>query len=497
MAIQAADDKAISGGASGAVGLLRTDGLSRVVPRTRPTAARRAPARSGRPLPGPRGYPVIGVMPDLFRHVTALPLLRDAWRAYGDAVQLPLGPYKVCFFARPDAVKRILVDNRENYPRAKYQMRWLSTFVGTGLVAAEGEHWRTRRHLMHKLFTARSVAGYTATMASAVEDVVARWDRRVAAGRPEIELSGEMVQLSLDALGRSVLGFDAVSTIETLNQAIRTVSSYMASQAPTPFPPPRWIPTPANLRFNRALREFDAMIDATIRARRAAADRDDAASDLLSLMLRAQDDQGNALSERDVRDEAMTIYFAGHDSTSVALGWAFHAISQHPEVEQRLHEEVDRVVGDGPLTAAAVERLPYTEMVVRETLRLYPSFAMIPKDVVADDEIDGFHVPGGSIMVVSPHLTHRHPELWPDPERFDPERHAPGQIERQHRYSWIPFGGGAHACIGSAFALLEMKLAIAAIVRRYRMTPLRPARPADMLIPRPVGGLHMRLDPRR
>jgi cytochrome P450 len=136
-------------------------------------------------------------------------------------------------------------------------------------------------------------------------------------------------------------------------------------------------------------------------------------------------------------------------------------------------------------------------MVVRETLRLYPSFSMLPKDVREDDEIDGFHVPRGAVVVVSPHLTHRHPDVWPDPERFDPERHAPGQSEGRHRHSWIPFGGGAHACIGSAFALLEMKLAIATISRRYRMTLLRPTRPADMLVPRPVDGLHMRLEPRR
>ena len=137
----------------------------------------------GPALPGPRGYPLIGVIPDLLRDVTALPLLRDAWRTYGDAVQLPLGPYKVCFFGPADAVKHILVDNRENYPRAKYQMRWLSRVMGSSLVASEGEQWRTRRHLMHTLFTARAVAGYTDHMAAAIDGVVGRWERRMAAAR--------------------------------------------------------------------------------------------------------------------------------------------------------------------------------------------------------------------------------------------------------------------------------------------------------------------------
>ena len=460
-------------------------------------SGRRVSPAGGRPLPGPRGYPLIGLLPDLFRHVTALPLLRDAWRAYGDAVQLPLGPYTVCFFARPDAVKHILVDNRDNYRRAQYQIRWLSRIMGTGLVASDGELWRHRRHLMHKLFTVKAVQGYATAMASAVQDVIGGWEGRLAHGQPDVELSGEMVRLSMDALGRSVLGFDARSSLDRMNEAILTVSWSLLHQAPTPFPPPLWLPLPENVRFKRALRQFDAMIYQVIRARRAEQDADDTASDVLSLMLRAQDDRGERMSEREVRDEALTLYFAGFESTSTALGWAFHAISQHPEVERRLHEEVDRELGDDLPTAAVVERLTYTDMVVRETLRLYPSFAMIPKDVQEDDEIDGYHVPRRSIIVVSPHLTQRHPDFWPDPERFDPERHTPANASGRHRFSWFPFGGGSHACIGSAFALLEMKIAVAMIARRYRLSPVRPAHPADMLTPRPVGGLHMRLEPRR
>lgn len=497
MTVQVMDDKTTSSSMAGTASVLQKARGHRAAPATAPHVTRCVSAPAGRPLPGPRGYPVIGVIPALFHHVSALPLLRDAWQTYGDAIQLPLGPYKVCFFAKPDAVKHILVDNRENYPRAKYMMRWLSKVMGSSLVATEGEQWRTRRHLMHKLFTAKSVAGYTASMAAAIDDVVRRWEHQVADGQPEIELSGEMVKLAMDALGRSVLGFDAVSTIGAMHEAIYAVSWSVLKQAPTPFPPPAWLPTPGNLRINRAIRQCDEMIYDVIRARRAASDADDGASDLLSLMLHARDDEGNQLSERDVRDEVLTLYFAGHDSTAVALGWAFYLISQHPDVERQIQEEVERVVGNGPLTAEAVERLTYVEMVVRETLRLYPSFAMLPKDVVEDDEIDGFHVPRGSVMVVSPHLTQRHPDLWPDPDRFDPERHAPGQAEGRHRYSWFPFGGGAHACIGSAFALMEMKLAIATVTRRFRLTLTRPAQPADMLTPRPIGGIQMRLERRR
>ena len=496
MAMQVAGGETMSGSAAGTAGVLPMPRISQAAPRSCPMSGRRVSAGGGRPLPGPRGYPLIGMLPDLFHHVSALPLLKDAWRTYGDAVQVPLGPYKLCFFAHPDAVKHILVDNRDNYPRAQYQIRWLSRIMGSSLVASEGEHWRKRRHLMHKLFTVKAVQGYATAMASAVQDVVESWERRVAPDQTELELSGEMVRLSMDALGRSVLGFDARSSLDQVNEAMLTFAWSLLQQAPTPFPPPLWLPLPENVRFKRAIRKVDEMIYGVIQARRADPEAVETASDLLSLLLLAQDDQDERLSEREVRDEALGIYMAGHDSTSTALGWVFYALSQHPEIERRLHEEIDRELGDGLPTAEVVERLTYTEMVIRETLRLYPSFSMMPKDVKEDDEIAGYRVPRGSVVVVSPHLTHRHPDFWPDPERFDPERHAPANAEGRHRFSWIPFSGGSHACIGSAFALLEMKIAIAMIARRYRLRLLRPTRPADMLSPRPVGGLHMRLEPR-
>jgi cytochrome P450 len=203
--------------------------------------------------------------------------------------------------------------------------------------------------------------------------------------------------------------------------------------------------------------------------------------------------------EQHLRNELMAFYFAGHETTAVALTWAFNAVAHYPEVEQRLHEEVDRVLGDGRPTAEVVERLTYTEMVVRETLRLYPPITMLPKDVREDDQIAGYRIPRGAVAIYSPFLTHRHPEFWPDPERFDPERHTPGQAERRHRMSWLPFSGGYHSCIGAVFAMQEMKIAIACIARRYRLRPIpeRPARLVEKFTLRPFGGLYMRLEPRR
>ena len=316
--------------------------------------------------------------------------------------------------------------------------------MGTGLFVSEGELWRRRRHIMHKLFTAKAVQGYATAIASAVHDVVGSWDRRLAQGQAEVELSGEMMRLSMDALGRSVLGFDARASLDRMNEAILTVSWSLLHQAPSLLT--ARLPLPKNIRFRRAIRQFDELFYGVIRARRAEQETDSRASDVLSLMLRAEDDEGERMSEQAVRDELLTIYFAGFESTSTALGWALHALSQHPEVERRLQEEVDRELGDDLPTAEVVERLTYTDMVVREVLRLYPSFAMIPKDVQEDDEIGGYRVPRGSIMVVSPHLTQRHPDLWPDPDRFDPQRHAPGKTEGRHRFSWFPFGSGPHVC---------------------------------------------------
>ena len=358
MAMQTVGGTVMNGSTVEAAAPSRTARCTHASARTHSTEARHLPARGGLPLPGPRGYPLIGMLPDLFHHVSALPLLRDAWRSYGDAVQLPMGPYTVCFFAHPDAVKHVLVDNRDNYRRAQYQIRWLSRLIGTGLVVSDGELWRRRRHIMHKLFTVKAVQGYATAMASAVQDVVGSWERRLAHGLPEVELSSEMVRLSMDALGRSVLGFDARSSLDRMNEAILTVSWSLLHQAPTLFPV--WLPLPGNVRFRRAMRQFDELFYGVIRARRAEQETDTTASDVLSLMLRAEDDWGERMSEQAVRDEALTIYYAGFESTSTALGWAFYALSQHPEVERRLHEEVDRGLGDDLPTAEVVERLTYT-----------------------------------------------------------------------------------------------------------------------------------------
>ena len=463
----------------------------------RTLAARRQRTVAGRPMPGPRGYPLIGIIPDLLRHDSALPLLRDAWQTYGDVARLPMGPYTLAFFAHPDAVKHILVDNRDNYPRAKFQQRWSSRGLGTSLFSSVGEHHRRRRHLMHGPFTVKAVRGYAPAVASAVQEVIEDWERRVAEDRAEIDLADEMIGMSMDALGRSVLGFDARSAGEGAEEAFLTAVAIHQRQPSIPYPPPLWIPTPDHLLFKRSVRKVDEMIYPAIRARRATLDTDDAASDVLSLMLRARDEDGEPMSDQHVRDEVLTLYVAGHESTTFAIGWAFYALAQHPEVERRLHEEVDRELGDGLPTAETIERLTYTEMLVRETLRLYPSVTMTVKDIQENDEIAGYRVPGGAMALVSAQLTQRHPEFWPDPDRFDPDRHAPGQLERQHRFSWFPFSAGPHACLGAAFALHQMKIAISMIARRYRLISLRPTYPTDTLAPKPVGGIQMRLEPRR
>jgi cytochrome P450 len=442
---------------------------------------------------------VIGVLPDIVRHGSALPVFKDAWRTYGDVVRVPLGPVVFYLLVHPDSVKHILVDNRDNYPRSIHQIRAGSAVMGLNLLTSEGAHWRRQRHIMQGPFAAKAVADHVPAMATAVEGVIDGWDRRLTAGQPELELAAEMVHLALDALGRSILGFDTRSTVDIINQAFLVVVKHGLRHATDAVRLPLWLPTPDNVRLRRARRQLEALIYQTIRTRRAEPDTYAYASDMLSLMLRAQDDWGEGMLEQHLRDELMAFYFAGHETTAVSLCWALHAIAQDPEVERRLHEEVDRLLGDGPLTAEVVERLTYTDMVVHESLRLYPPITMLAKDVLEDDQIAGYRVTRGSLAVFSPYLTHRHPDFWPDPERFDPERFAPGQAERHHRHSWIPFSGGYHSCIGAMFALQEMKIAIACSARRYRLRPIpeRPAKLVEKFTLRPFGGLHMRLEPRR
>lgn len=445
--------------------------------------------------PGPSVLPVIGIVPEIVRQGGLLRTLLHLWRIYGDVYQTTLGTTTAVFFARPTALQRILVDNRDNYPRARRQIAPLNEMLGDGLVTSEGAHWRRQRHLMQGPLAASAVPAYAPAMVDATRALVQRWGR-TRTKRTDVILFDEMATLIFDILGRTIFGFDTSSDAREVGRAFVELMDYFDRHLYGIVPFLSWIPTPDNRRMKRNLRFLDDTVERMITARRAAPDTYGFDADLLSVMLRARDDWGEGMLERHLRDEVLTLYMAGHETTAELLSWVFYALDENPAVEDELHAELDRVLGDRDPSLDDLPSLPYTGMVIDETLRLYPPGTMLFKDARADDVVDGYHVPAGALVVMSEFITHRHPDLWPNAERFDPRRHA--DTAGRHRLAMLPFSAGNHSCIGAAFALQEARLVIATLAHRYQLRRV-PGPSVDPLVTstlRPKG-LRMRLELRR
>jgi cytochrome P450 len=446
--------------------------------------------------PGPRGLPLVGFLPEIVRRKGLLLALLHVWQTYGDVVQAKLGTTTTLFFARPEAVQRILVDSRDNYPRAQQAMRSVAKLLGEGLVSSEGAHWRRQRHFMQGPLAASAVPAYAPAIVAAAEDLLRTWDQRVQRGETDLEMLDETGALTLDILGRTIFGFDTRGAAHDVGQTFVEVLDYLTRHLYGLIPSFSWLPTLDNRRLERNVRHLHAILDEMIRERRSAPDTYGYDTDLLSVMLRARDEWGEGMLERHLRDEVMTLYLAGHQTGAELIAWVFYALANYPEVEQTLHAELVSVLGERQPGLQDLEHLPYTRMVIDEALRMYPPAPLVTKNARQADSVEGYHVPAGSLIVLSPYVTHRHPEVWPEPERFDPLRHSPERSAGRHRLAFFPFSAGYHSCIGASFALLEVRLCVASIAQHYRLRRLPgPSVEPSVTSTLTPKGLRMRLEP--
>jgi cytochrome P450 len=416
--------------------------------------------------PGPPGAPMIGSALELQRDV--LGTYERARRAYGDIVRFSLGPSRlgrsVYVVFHPDAVRRVLASEADGYRkdnRFYEEVRWA---LGDGLLNSQDEAWLRQRRFIQPLFTRRRIAGYGRSMADEAVDLVERWQSRAADGTT-IDLHAEMSRLTLRVVGRLLFGADVERAIPVVAYAFPILGQYALRRAFAPVRVPRSWPTPSNRRAARAQRDLYAVCDELIARRRAADSQDE---DLLSLLVGARD-RGEQLDDAEIRDQVLIFLLAGHDTTAIALTFALYLLGRHPDAQTRVRDEVGAVLGDRTPGTEDVGGLPYTTMVLKEAMRLYPPAWGLGRRSVAGDSIDGFEIPPGSDVVVSAWVTHRHPAFWEDPERFDPERFAPEREAGRHRHAYFPFGAGPRECIGQYFSMLEAVIALAVIAQRYEL----------------------------
>jgi cytochrome P450 len=434
--------------------------------------------------PGPRGYPILGVLP----HLRSDPIrtFLDAADRFGDLVHLKAGPYHGFLLCEPADIKHVLQDNARNYHKSPLYQR-LRDSLGDGLLTSEDDVWLRQRRLAQPAFHRQRVTAMADAMVDCAEQMFERWDRAASLGEP-VDLVAEMMAVTQRIIVRTMFSTDLGATAAVVNRTWPIINrrigeTFWSTKLETS------LPLPANRRFWRALRELETVVYRIIADRRKTR-RDE--SDLLSMFLAARDDEtGTGMTDRQLRDEVVTMLLAGHETTSLALSWTYYLLSQHPEVERRIAAEIDRVIGADRPSFAHLERLTVTRRAIEESLRLYPPAWGFSRRALADDEIGGYRIPKGSLVFLIPFVVHRRPKLWPDPERFDPDRFAPALESARPRFAYFPFGGGPRGCIGAQFAMVEAQLIVAVIAQRYRIEilPDQQIRAEPLITLRPAPGL--------
>lgn len=434
--------------------------------------------------PGPRQtFPLAGLL--AYRR-GPLPYFQNLAAQYGDISYFRLGPQGAFFLNHPDYIKDVLVTNHQNFHKGLALQR-AKRLLGEGLLTSEEDFHRRQKRLAQPAFHRARIASY----ADVMTDYAAQTRRGWRDG-DTLDMSEEMMRLTLGIVGKTLFDADVVSDAREVGQAMTVVMDLFNTITIPFFELIQKLPLPQLRRFDKAKAKLDAIIFRLIEERRRSGeDR----GDLLSMLLLAQDTEGDggAMTDEQLRDEVMTIFLAGHETTANALTWTWYLLSQNPEVETRLHEELDRVL-KGQLPAFAdVAQLKYTEMVLAESMRLYPPAWAIGRLAENECEIAGYVVPRKSLVLMSQYVMHRDPRYFPEPLSFDPERWTAGARESRPQFSYFPFGGGPRRCIGEGFAWMEGVLLIAALAQQWqmRLVPNHPVALKPVITLRPKHGMRM------
>jgi cytochrome P450 len=445
---------------------------------------RHEPAASGRP-PGPSGRGLGGDLREF--SADRLGTLARWAREYGDVVSARFGPKRILFVNHPDIVEEVLVHQNRKFIK-HYRLRQAKLTLGEGLLTSEGEFWRAQRKLMQPAFHRERIAAFGELMVEFTERLIASWED----GQTR-DLQADMMRLTLEIVAKALFGAELGGESAEVGAAMETLMHNFVASTARAIIVPRWVPTPSNLRSAAAVRRLDRVLYHIIGQRR---ESGEGGGDLLSMLLHAQDEEsGRRMTDRQLRDECMTLFLAGHETTANTLSWAWYLLSQHPEAEAKLHEELDRVLEGRLPTLADLPRLPYTENVVNEALRLYPPAWMLGRESTEPVELGGYRIPRGMTIFMTACVIHRDPRWYDEPDAFRPERWADGLLHRIPRYAYFPFGGGPRICIGNNFALMESALVLATIARKYRLrlAPDAVVEPLPSMTLRPAHGLKMNL----
>jgi cytochrome P450 len=407
-----------------------------------------------------------------------LQLLLAGQRDFGDVVRFRLGPMVVHLVSHPDHVRHVLVARHEQYTKDTRSSAKIRSICGEGLLTGNGAFWLRQRRLMQPAFLPQRLARFAGLMTASTADMLRRWSKEADAGRP-VDVASEMMALTFTVVGKALFGADLGGAAETVERCSTQVLEHTWRRLERLVELPAWLPTPGRRRFRRALHALDEIVHRLIAERR---HDGGGANDLLALLLeRCDEETHERMTDGQLRNETLMLLLAGHETTANALTWTWYLLAKHPNVQQRLAAEVDEVLAGRAPDAADLPRLPYTAMVLMESLRLYPPIWIMERRALAEDHIAGYVIPAGSSVVVSPYVLHRDPRFWDHAEAFDPDRFTPQACARRDPHCYLPFGLGQRLCIGNHFAFMEGQIIIAMITQEYRLGLL----PGHLIEPKP------------
>jgi cytochrome P450 len=440
-----------------------------------------------RKLPGPRGHWLLGALPRL--RTDMLGFFEECFREHGDAAYFRVANRRSMLLSHPNDIERVLVTENRRFIK-NYALSFLKPLLGNGLLLNEGQSWLRQRRLIQPAFSRQRVESYAPAMVECTERLMDEWQ-----DGGTYDVGPAMMRLSMTIAGRTLLGIDVSERFREVSRCLETVMYDFLSRFGSALVLPYWMPTFRNVRLKSAIRKLDRILQQLIDERRATGA---GGGDFVSLLLNARDEEdGQGISDRQIRDEVMTMFLAGHETTANALSWTLYLLGQHPEIQERLQSEARAVLGGRQPTVADIPQLTLCEQVIREAMRLYPPAYVVGRRPTEEVTIGRHFIAAGTNVLMSQWIVHRDPRWFSDPLRFDPDRWADGLATRLPKYAYFPFGGGPRVCIGNTFALFEAPLILAMLAQRFtlelvtqgpiRIRPavtLRPGQPIEMRVRR-------------
>lgn len=448
-------------------------------------------------LPGPKGHFLFGSLKE--RKKDTLQFFTNCFNQYGDRFRIKLGPYKVNVFANAEDIKFILQENPQVFIR-DLVFNKLKGLLGNGLIVNDGETWRQQRKLMQPAFHHQSIQNFFSIMVRNTDEILVNWQKQKDL-KQNTDVSNDLMKLTLRIVSQSLFGFDTKFKEDQISEHVSKILPKILTFLETFLPRFELWPIPSNIEYWKMVKNLDKVILTIIENRRKNPTQNaenGSGKDLLNMLLFAVDEETKqGMTNKQLRDEVMTMFMAGHETTANALAWTLFYLSQNPQIEKKLIEEVQQVLGVGEIKMEHLKQLIYTKMVFEESLRLRPPIWSIPRTATVTTEINGALINKGETVTSNIYLTHQNPKYWDNPQEFNPERFSEENKKKIPKFAYIPFGAGPHVCIGNQFAMMEALVILAKIYQKFK---LRPAFKTDeikmeaTITLRPKPNLQMRIE---